>query len=157
MYLYLKDQRCDQHAGGSYYYDADNNDLVSLQASSDEIRSLYDPIINRPIFDQAAFAMFLVVDLKAIGAMYPERAIHYATLEAGHMTQLLEMSAPELGIGLCQIGGLETADFRELLQLNDEHLLLHGLLGGGIPDEAPAATSKPAPPDSASERDEGEI
>ncbi len=157
LYIYLKDHGCDKAGGGSYYYDAGANNLVALQPASDDIRSLYDPIINRPIFDQAAFAMFLAVDLKAIGAMYPDRALHYATLEAGHITQLLEMSAPELGIGLCQIGGLETEDFRGLLKLGDEHLLLHGLLGGGIPEASDSSQAKSTSSDSESERDEGEI
>jgi nitroreductase len=121
------------------------------------IRELYDPLINRPIFDKAAFAVYLVAELASIGAMYRERALHYSTLEAGHITQLLEMTAPDLGIGLCQIGGLETDEFAALLKLKSSHLLLHGLLGGGItetPNE-PASTGQ-ANIESA-ERDEGEI
>ncbi|MEC9375135.1 MAG: amino acid adenylation domain-containing protein [Pseudomonadota bacterium] len=134
LYIYIKENRCENLDGGSYYFDQDANELVKLNPSKSEIRSLYDPIINRPIFDQAAFAFFLVVDLKAIASMYPERAIHYATLEAGHITQLLEMSSSNLGIGLCQIGGLETEKFAEILSLDKQHLLLHGLLGGLIDD-----------------------
>jgi amino acid adenylation domain-containing protein len=152
IYLYAKDGRCENLRAGSFYYDPANGDLIDLDAAAANVRSLYDPIINRPIFDQAAFALFLVADLEAIGAMYPDRAIHYATLEAGHITQLLEMTAPDHGIGLCQIGGLETEDFVDLLKLEKKHLVLHGLLGGYIAHDGKtsmAATS--------SDRDEGEI
>ena len=153
-YLYIKESRCADLDSGSYYFDPAANELVQLEPGNDDIRNLYDPIINRPIFDQAAFAIYLVVDLAAIGSMYPERALHYATLEAGHMTQLLEMSAPDYNIGLCQIGGLETEDFARLLQLESQHLLLHGLLGGGLPEEDTVIM----PVDSAStDRDEGEL
>jgi hypothetical protein len=87
--------------------------------------------------------------------MYPERALHYSTIEAGHITQLLEMRSPEFGIGLCQIGGLETADVSEMLQLDSSHLLLHGLLGGGIAAAISGTTQETAA--SSDERDEGEL
>jgi SagB-type dehydrogenase family enzyme len=152
IYVYAKDGRCENLRAGSFYYDPAAGDLVGLESGTPDVRSLYDPIINRPIFDQAAFALFLVADLEAIGAMYPDRAIHYVTLEAGHITQLLEMTAPEHGIGLCQIGGLETGDFAELLKLEKNHLLLHGLLGGYIAHDSQTAAAA-----TSSERDEGEI
>ena len=139
-YLYIQPERIEDVDGGSYYYDPDAHRLIKLSDSNVNVRDIYDPLINRPIFDKAAFALYLVVELAAIGAMYRERALHYATLEAGHMTQLLEMRAPDSGIGLCQIGGLETADLAELLRLHPTHLALHGLLGGGV-----------------DERDEGEL
>ena len=109
------------------------------------------------MFDKAAFAIYLVAELASIGAMYRERALHYSTLEAGHITQLLEMTAPDLGIGLCQIGGLETAEFEGLLGLGDSHLLLHGLLGGGIVGALSAAGSTSQIQGDDAERDEGEI
>ena len=65
------------------------------------------------------------------------------------------MRAPETGLGLCQVGGLETAEFAEVLGLTDSHLLLHGLLGGALPgDGADQAAAMPGGPD---KRDEGEL
>jgi SagB-type dehydrogenase family enzyme len=157
-YLYIKPDRVESIAGGSYYYDPDAHELVQLADSNEKVRDLYDPLINRPVFDKSAFAIYLTAELASIGAMYRERALHYATLEAGHMTQLLEMRAPDSGIGLCQIGGLETADLTELLQLQPTHLVLHGLLGGGLPDtQENASASTQGISDAANERDEGEI
>jgi hypothetical protein len=78
------------------------------------------------------------------------------------MTQLLESEGPKSGIGLCQIGGLETENFKQLLDLDKHHVLLHGLLGGLIDEQREKqrqlSDMKPrsgtAAPD---ERDEGEI
>jgi SagB-type dehydrogenase family enzyme len=156
-YVFVKEGRIAGLASGAYYYDPEQHRLVRVSTDNADIRELYDPLINRPVFDQAAFAIYLVAELASIGAMYRERALHYSTLEAGHITQLLEMTAPDLGIGLCQIGGLETDEFAELLDLQGSHLLLHGLLGGGIleiPSE-PGSTSQTQ--GDGTERDEGEI
>jgi hypothetical protein len=70
---------------------------------------------------------------------------------------LLEMTAPDLGIGLCQIGGLETDEFANLLDLRDSHLLLHGLLGGGILETPSDPGNTSQTPGDETERDEGEI
>jgi amino acid adenylation domain-containing protein len=159
-YIYVKQNRIDGIAGGAYYYDPEQHRLVRVGTDNQAIRELYDPLINRPVFDKAAFAVYLVAELASIGAMYRERALHYSTLEAGHITQLLEMHSPEINIGLCQIGGLETADFSELLDLQPSHLLLHGLLGGGIAETSDAVASAARSHDEsagADDRDEGEI
>jgi SagB-type dehydrogenase family enzyme len=158
-YLYIKPERVEGMAGGVYYHDPEQHRLVRIGAESPAVRELYDPLINRPIFDKAAFAIYLVAELAAIGAMYRERALLYATLEAGHITQLLEMRAPDLGTGLCQIGGLETSDLTALLNLQPSQLVLHGLLGGAIPKEIHADNSTPPPSakNAVDERDEGEL
>ncbi|HJP04030.1 MAG: hypothetical protein CL799_04650 [Chromatiales bacterium] len=154
-YVYIKPDRIEGMGAGFYYYHPEDHQLLLVSPDIADVRSLYDPLINRPIFDKAAFALYLVAELGSIGAMYNERALHYSTLEAGHITQLLEMRAPETGLGLCQVGGLETAEFAEVLGLTDSHLLLHGLLGGALPgDGADQAAAMPGGPD---ERDEGEL
>jgi len=54
------------------------------------------------------------------------------------MAQLLETSATAQGIGLCQIGDLDFAAIRPLLDLDGGHELLHSLVGGRID---PASTT----------------
>lgn len=161
-YLYVKPEGVAGIAAGFYYYDPEAHQLVSIGPEDSTLRQQYDPIVNRPIYDGAAFALYLVADLAAIGAMYRERALHYATLETGQITQILEMRGPSLGIGLCQTGGLETEVLRSHLALGAHHLVLHGLLGGGLPadvtgsprgEAAESATTTVA----SGERDEGEV
>ena len=153
-YVYVKPNRIEGLDAGVYYFEPMQNTLIMLNPDPGNMRDLYDPIINRPVFDAAAFALYLVVEMQAIGSMYSERSLHYSVIETGHMTQLLEAAAPLMGIGLCQIGGLETKYFAELLKLGKTHILLHAMVGGGIDAEQEKIAQAPVSHD---DRDEGEI
>jgi pyochelin synthetase len=131
-YLYIKPGRVEELAAGIYYYHHVGHRLVLLSSHVDFDRGVYDPIINGPIFDDAAFGVFLIAQLSAISPMYGARSMHYATIEAGLMTQLLETSAPACGIGLCQIGNLDFKRIQHLFELDQSHVLVHSLLGGLI-------------------------
>ncbi len=82
-------------------------------------------------------------------------------IESGLMAQLLEMTAPACGLGLCQIGDIHFEPIKALFDLDASQVLLHSMLGGTpalhpeterrVP-ETPSLRS-PAP----AERDEGEI
>jgi len=163
-YVYVKPSRVEGLDAGVYYYQPMSNELKLVSRDPGDVRELYDPIINRPVFDEAGFAIYFVAEMQAIGGMYAERSLHYSVIETGSMTQLLESAAPELGIGLCQVGGLETGYFADLLQLGDTHILLHALLGGRIDAEreaaAAAAYAQPSADDTSDDEDdwdEGEI
>jgi len=80
-FVYVKPGRVAGLTAGMYYHDPEHHRLVRISSESPAVRELYDPLINRPIFDKAAFAIYLVAELAAIGAMYPEPAFHYATPE----------------------------------------------------------------------------
>ena len=131
-YLYIKPGRVEGLAAGIYYYHPLDHGLVLLSPRVDFDRGVYDPIINGPIFDEAAFGVFLIAQLSAISPMYGARSVHYATIEAGLMSQLLETSAPACGIGLCQIGNLDFKRIQDLFELDQSHVLVHSLLGGLI-------------------------
>jgi acyl carrier protein len=94
-------------------------------------REIYQPI-NRAIFDTAAFALFLVGQMRAITPLYGTWSRDFCLLEAGLMTQLLEISAPDAGIGLCQIGGFEFDTIHHWFALDEGHVYLHSLIGGPI-------------------------
>jgi len=162
-YIYIKPDRIEGIDAGFYYYQPMENRLVLINKDPGDVRELYDPIINRPVFDESAFAIYLVAEMQAIGGMYAERSLHYSVIETGSMTQLLESAAPAQNIGLCQVGGLETKYFTDVLGLSDTHILLHALLGGEI-DEAREAAAAAAFANQSTddltddeERDEGEI
>jgi amino acid adenylation domain-containing protein len=129
VYLYVKPGRVQGVPGGTYYYHPREHRLVQLARDGVVDRSAYAPV-NRPVFDQSAFALFLIGQMRAIEPMYGDAARHYATIEAGLITQLLEMVAPQERLGLCQIGGLDFASIRHLFEVDGDHVLLHSLLGG---------------------------
>jgi amino acid adenylation domain-containing protein len=134
-YVYVKPGRVAGMAGGVYYHHPLKHSLERLSAEVELDAHIYNPHINRPIFVQSAFAVFLVAQMAAIAPLYRESALHFSVLEAGLMSQLMETHAPDTGIGLCQVGEVDFGRIRHLFALDDSHILVHSLLGG-IPADA---------------------
>lgn len=130
LYLHVKPERVEGLAAGTYYYHPLDHRLVLLADNAVIDRSIHVPFINTPVFDEAAFSMFFLVQLGAIAPGYGERSMHFATLEAGIMGHLLEQSAAECGLGLCHIGSVEFERIRDLFALDRGHVLVHSMLGG---------------------------
>ncbi len=130
-WLHVKTGRVDGLAGGIYYHDPRGHRLVLVSPDDRLDASLWDAT-NRAVFEEAAFAVFLIARLAAIAPLYGERSRHFATLEAGLMTQLLETAAPDHGIGLSQMGGLRFEAVRRRFSLDESCELVHTLLGGRI-------------------------
>lgn len=131
-YLYVKHGRVQGVSQGSYYYHPIDHALCLLTVNAQLDRTIYGRSYNRAIFDESAFAIFLVVNLDAIFPMYGPNSVHLATLDSGYMSQLLSTTAIEYQIGLCPIGSLNFAPVRHLFSLKEGQILLHSLLGGGI-------------------------
>jgi SagB-type dehydrogenase family enzyme len=144
-YLHIKPGRVEGFDGGIYYYHPLEHTLVTLAAGAMLERTIHDPLVNAAIFDAAAFSIFLIARLGTMQALYGSYALEFCLLEAGAMSQALMMTAPEQHIGLCPIGDLNFAAIRHLFALEENHQLLHSLLGGvvvepGDATEAPRAT-----------------
>ncbi|MFQ5678529.1 MAG: amino acid adenylation domain-containing protein [Gemmatimonadota bacterium] len=133
VYLHIKPGRVEEVSGGTYYYHPVHHRLVSLTPNAVLDREIHIPFINTPIFDEAAFSLFLVAELAAIAPSYGRHSVRFVTLEAGIMAHLLETGAPPEGIGLCQIGSVDFERVAPLLKLRESHLLVHSLLGGRCP------------------------
>jgi SagB-type dehydrogenase family enzyme len=155
-YIYIKPERVDEFSAGVYYYHPVEHRLVVMSRGAVIEPEVYDRLINRPIFDEAAFGLFLIAQMKAITPMYGEWSAHFATIEAGLMAQLLEMTAPACGLGLCQIGVMDFARVREWFRLEESHVLVHSLLGGVV-DESQLWTPTSEAVAVLDEREEGEI
>ncbi len=153
-YLHIKPGRIQGLSAGTYYYHPVDHGLMQLSVQSDLDRSIHDRFINRPAFEEAAFSLFLIAPLSAIAPIYGERSLHYATIEAGLMTQLLEMTAAACQIGLCQIGHLDFQEIRHFFALEESHTIVHSLIGGLVDPESSssipvATTAEQAEPDPA--------
>jgi amino acid adenylation domain-containing protein len=134
VYLHLKPERVRDLNGGIYYLHPAEHRLILINTSLEIPRNIHLPFVNMSAFEECAFSIFLVADLAAIAPIYPERAIHFVTLEAGAMVQLLEERAEVTGLGLCQIGALDFDSISHLFQLSRSHVFVHCLIGG-MPDE----------------------
>jgi SagB-type dehydrogenase family enzyme len=130
-YLYVKPGKIEGVDGGVYYYHPREHCLVLLSSNVEIDRSIHGEI-NRPTFDQSAFSVFLISQYDAITPLYGDLARDFCTLEAGYMSQLLMMSAPDCEIGLCPVGNLDFARIREHFRLQDNQVLIHSLLGGRL-------------------------
>ena len=130
-YLYIKPRRVEGIGAGTYYYHPAEHQLVLLTPDSQIDQSIHSAV-NRALFNESAFSIFLIGQLSAITPMYGELSRHYAAIEAGLMTQLLEMSAPACELGLCQIGSLGFDRISQFFNLEESHVLLHSLVGGKI-------------------------
>ena len=132
-YFYAKPGRVESLPAGAYYFSPVERRLILLTGGACIDPDIYDFLINGPVFESAAFAIFFVAQLQAIEPLYGSHALSFATIEAGLMTQLLELCAPSHEIGLCQIGMLESEALREPLGLDSNHVLLHSFVGGLVP------------------------
>ena len=144
-YLHVKGDRIDGVPTGTYYYDPRDHRLVPLSGNVLLDRTIHWPE-NQLIFDEAAFSIFLIVQLSAIAPLYQEKSLHFAAIEAGLISQLLEMSAPSCGLGLCHVGDLAFEPVRRLFALEESHVLVHSLLGGAVdPARDPAGEESEDP------------
>ncbi len=131
VYVYVKPRGIEGIDSGIYYYHPVKHHL-SLIAPNVQLEQEVFGLVNQQVFDQAAFALFLVGQLRAIEPMYAESSRDFCLIEAGLITQLLEMSAPAHQIALCQMGGIGFKKIEHLFALEEGWIYLHSLLGGAM-------------------------
>ncbi|WP_051319008.1 non-ribosomal peptide synthetase [Chitinimonas koreensis] len=129
-YVYVKPGRVEGLAGGAYYHDPAAHRLVALGQGRELSADAYDYFVNRPVFEAAAFALFLVADLAAIEPLYGDKSLDFCHIEAGAMAQLLTIAAAEQRLGLCGIGSLETDRLEALFELGASHRPVYSMVGG---------------------------
>jgi len=129
LHVYAKPGRIDGLPGGTYYYDPAGHRLLQIDGAAVLTRD-HHALINRHLFDQAAFSLFFVLEEAAMVPFYGERTRDYALYEAGAMGQLLRIRAPRAGLGLCDTGGIDPEELRAALALRSTQPVLHGMLGG---------------------------
>ncbi|MGK3982567.1 amino acid adenylation domain-containing protein [Sorangium sp. So ce136] len=130
-YLYVKPDRIERVPGGTYYFHPEREQLVAIQPGAHIDRSVHGGP-NGQAFDSSAFSVYLVADLGAIEPVYGSRARDLCLMEAGVLAHLLESTAPDHEIGLCQTGGFDFAQVAHLFQVGPRYEYLHGLVGGAI-------------------------
>ncbi len=131
-YWCVKPRRIASLPGGIYYCHPIDRALIRIASDGVMDEDIYDPFINGPIYQSSAFTVFFVAQLSAIAPLYGAKSTHFSTIEAGLMSQLLEMCAPLCDIGLCQIGQVDFDRVRERFELDDTHVMIHSLVGGAV-------------------------
>ncbi len=131
VYTYIKSRGVEGIDRGIYYYHPADHNLELITPDVQIDRDVFG-LINQSTFDQAAFALFLIGQMKAIEPMYGELSRDFCLIEAGLITQLLETSAPSHQIALCQTGGIGFSEIKHLFSLEEGGIYLHCLLGGAL-------------------------
>ena len=133
-YIYIKAGRISGLEEGLYYHDPIKHHLVLITSERIVHREHFDPVINQPIFDEAAFCVFFIASMSRIEPMYGEHSARFAHIEAGLMSQILDLNALEAGIGLCNIGEINVCNILNLLPQENKPQWIFSLLGG-VPSE----------------------
>lgn len=147
VYVWVRPGRVEGLDGGVYALDVPGRALRAVPGGGDVPREAYDPLVTRPMFDESAFAVFLVAELRAIAPVYGDLSRHFATLEAGLMTGVLEAQAAGTALGVCQVGVVDDASVRRSLNLGVTQLLVHSLMGGRLDEDLDAAARPAGPAD----------
>ncbi len=130
VYLHSKARRVENVEAGIYYYHPVRHQLIALAPQIELDPTIHDALINQPIFEEAAFSLFLIAQLSAIAPLYGSAARDFCLLEAGYMSQLLMETAAKNQLGLCPIGALDFARIERFFALDEHQILVHSLLGG---------------------------
>jgi SagB-type dehydrogenase family enzyme len=127
---YIKPNAIAEITPGIYYYNPVEHRLILIQENAQIDSKIYG--VNQSIFEQSAFAIFLMANFNAIHPIYGDKAKDFCLLEAGYISQLLMETAPKHEMGLCPIGTLEFERIQELFKLETNQILLHSFVGGSI-------------------------
>ena len=90
-YLHIKLGRVAGVGAGTYYYHPVNHRLVELSEAEELDATIHERLVNRPIYDSAAFSVFLIADMRAIAPIYGNLARDFCLIEAGAMVQLIDL------------------------------------------------------------------
>jgi nonribosomal peptide synthetase protein BlmIII len=132
-YLDVAPGRVRDLDAGTYYVHPVRAELVPVTPGSG-IPAGAHADINRAALAESAFAIYLISRLDAITPLYGELAWDFSVFEAGAMTHLLMSVAAEVGLGLCPVGTLDSAELTGPLRLHPNDRFVHALLGG-IPEQ----------------------
>ena len=132
VYLHVREGTIEGIPQGTYWYHPVANRLVVLNDGFELGPSFHFPA-NGQWANSASFSIFLVGDTAAIVPMYGGMSRDFMLIEAGLIAQLLETEGPSLGIGLCQIGAVNTGTIGPALELTDHHEFIYTLVGGPVP------------------------
>ena len=129
-YVVIKADRVAGIPAGSYWYDPDVNRLVPVGGIGEFGPEAVWGDINKNMLRSAAFGVALVYRPAAIWPVYDRASDRYAILEAGFMSQLLEMQAEEMGMGVCQVGAMDSEQFMKAADLPEGDVVVNWVVGG---------------------------
>ncbi|MGK7229971.1 amino acid adenylation domain-containing protein [Streptomyces hygroscopicus] len=139
-YLHVRPGAVESVPAGLYYYDPLRHALRLIEANPSIDRTVHF-VYNRPVFDEAAFEVYLIGQTKGIVPLYGPDGERFLHLEAGYLGQALMAAQETTGVGLCPVGSMAFDSVRDRLRLDEGHRFLQSFLCGPLADagrKAPA-------------------
>lgn len=130
IYITVFKNKVEHVKEGYYYFDPYNQELILI--SNDHVVSPTQLNFNHNWLDQGAFAVHMIADMKAVYPIYNKESLRFFILEAGFISQLLEVDGVQYNIGACQLGGYDFEQIRTNFNLSVQHFYLHTLIAGAI-------------------------
>ncbi|SHO44484.1 non-ribosomal peptide synthetase [Anaerocolumna xylanovorans] len=128
-YLYIKDKAVEGIPAGIYYYHPEEHQLYFLTHGNRIIRDVYSSYY-REAFDQSAFAIFFIAQLKAIEPVYLDFSKGLVTIDTGYMQELLLSNQETYRVGLCSVEEIDFSQIRDDFLLEEGHIFVNGMLCG---------------------------
>ncbi|UTV29799.1 amino acid adenylation domain-containing protein [Photobacterium atrarenae] len=129
-YLLINPKFNTEQLSGAFYYQPDLHQLQRIASElSDELFSRFS-IGNGTWVNDASFMVVFVLELAAIAPLYEQASVPFGLIETGAISQLLEMSAQQCGLSVCQIGDARPELLKEALSLDSSQLFLSCMVGG---------------------------
>ncbi|MDP9835687.1 amino acid adenylation domain-containing protein [Neorhizobium huautlense] len=132
IYLLLQPGAVDGMEAGGYRYDAENHALVPC-ASHETLGDIADLSSgNHDLLAASKILVCLVLSLDAIAPLYDTASLPFGMIECGAICQLLEQTASNQPIGLCQIGDMPLGELGRRLGLSEDRICLHTVAVGAL-------------------------
>lgn len=145
VYVYIKNGRVEAFPSGLFYYHPTQHELHLLASQLVISHELYEPVLNAPTFERAAFAIYFVSRPSAIEPIYGTHSRDFCLIETGSMAQVLREAGHDLGVGLCPMGELKFASIRNWFDLESEQECLYSFVGGACPQGEVLEAERRAP------------
>jgi amino acid adenylation domain-containing protein len=136
VYCEIKAGRVNGLLPGLYVHDPLAHRLVERRTGDVASRELFGDK-NRLVVDEAAFVLYLIGSMHEMQALYGQHAAILAMYEAGSIGQILRDHCRALGLGLCSIGTMDFAAFRDVAALSADDVFLHAIAGGRMLEAQP--------------------
>lgn len=123
-YIFVKENRIEGIDPGLYLFDPIAMTL-NFVADGKTIDRTCHYFLNRNIFDESAFSMFIFYNSEVSMPKYQSRAYFYGILDIGIMTGYLQLAAENVGISSCSIGDMKFENIKNEFKLNENQKFIH--------------------------------
>lgn len=115
--LYFFALNVDDLKAGIYKFDAPNAELVQIKEGHYR-RWLQEFSLNFPELAEAAMLVVLVANVDRLTSKYTTRGYRLALLDAGHVSENINLVATAMGLSVCAIGGFVDVEINQALELD---------------------------------------